>query len=45
VCGELSEAAKRDGEGYVAEVTRLTGLPVREVSQLTVESRGIADRC
>jgi phosphomevalonate kinase len=45
VCGELSEAAKGDGEGYVAEVTRLTGLPVREVSQLTVESRGIADRC
>ncbi|KWU44764.1 Phosphomevalonate kinase [Rhodotorula sp. JG-1b] len=30
VCGELSEAAKRDGEGYAAEVARLAGLPARE---------------
>ena len=45
VCGELSEAAKRDGEGYAEEVARLAGFPAREVSQLTVERCGIADRC
>lgn len=44
VCGELSEAAKRDGEGYVAEVARLAGLPAREVSRVAIESCGIANR-
>ena len=45
MCGELSEAAKRDGEGYAAEVARLAGLPAREVSRVALESCGIADRC
>ncbi|KAG0653691.1 phosphomevalonate kinase [Rhodotorula mucilaginosa] len=43
VCGELSEAAKRDGEGYVAEVTRLTGLPVREWTDSALPFTAVVD--